>query len=88
VSGADKPINVIEALNLALTDALEADPRVLVLGEDIGDVENGGIVGVTRGLSTRFGELRVRTTPISEQAIVGAAIGAAINGSDRSRRSC
>ena len=80
MSGADKPINVIEALNLALTDALEADPRVLVLGEDIGDVENGGIVGVTRGLSTRFGELRVRTTPISEQAIVGAAIGAAING--------
>jgi len=53
---------------------------VLVLGEDIGDVENGGIVGVTRGLSTLFGELRVRTTPISEQAIVGAAIGAAING--------
>jgi len=80
VSGADKPINVIDALNLALADALEADPRVLVLGEDIGDVENGGIVGVTRGLSTRFGELRVRTTPISEQAIIGAAIGAAING--------
>jgi pyruvate dehydrogenase E1 component beta subunit len=77
---AEKPINVIEALNRALTDALEADPQVLVLGEDIGDAEQGGIVGVTRGLSTRFGDLRVRTTPISEQAIIGAAIGAAING--------
>jgi pyruvate dehydrogenase E1 component beta subunit len=63
-----------------LTYALENDPKVLVLGEDIGDVEDGGIVGVTRGLSTRFGEKRVRTTPIAEQAIIGAAIGAAING--------
>jgi pyruvate dehydrogenase E1 component beta subunit len=80
MSGADKPINVIEALNSALADAMESDPTVLVVGEDIGDAENGGIVGVTRGLSTRFGELRVRTTPISEQAIIGAAIGAAING--------
>lgn len=77
---ADKPINVIQALNRALADALESDPKVLLLGEDIGDAEDGGIVGVTRGLSTRFGELRVRTTPIAEQAIIGAAIGAAING--------
>lgn len=77
---ADKPINVIQALNRALFDAMAADSRVLVLGEDIGDAEEGGIVGVTRGLSTRFGEMRVRTTPIAEQAIIGAAIGAAING--------
>jgi pyruvate/2-oxoglutarate/acetoin dehydrogenase E1 component len=77
---ANKPINVIQALNRALNDAMEADARVIVLGEDIGDAEEGGVVGVTRGLSTRFGEMRVRTTPIAEQAIIGAAIGAAING--------
>jgi pyruvate dehydrogenase E1 component beta subunit len=71
---------MIQALNRALGEALEKDPKVLVLGEDIGDAEEGGIVGVTRGLSTRFGETRVRTTPIAEQAIIGAAIGAAING--------
>jgi acetoin:2,6-dichlorophenolindophenol oxidoreductase subunit beta len=77
---AEKPINIIQALNRALADALEADPKVLLLGEDIGDAEDGGVVGITQGLSTRFGEKRVRTTPISEQAIIGAAIGAAING--------
>jgi pyruvate dehydrogenase E1 component beta subunit len=77
---AEKPINVIQALNRALSEALQNDPKVVLLGEDIGDAEDGGIVGVTRGLSTRFGEKRVRTTPIAEQAIIGAAIGAAING--------
>jgi pyruvate/2-oxoglutarate/acetoin dehydrogenase E1 component len=73
-------VNFIQAINAALTDAMEADPKVLVLGEDIGDEEEGGICGVTRGLSTRFGQMRVRTTPISEQAIIGAAIGASIGG--------
>jgi len=76
----EKPINFIQALNRALTEAMTNDPKVLVLGEDIGDAEEGGILGITRGLSTRFGERRVRTTPIAEQAIIGAAIGAAING--------
>jgi len=52
----------------------------LVLGEDIADREGGGVVGVTKGLSTRFGDDRVKSTPISEQAIIGAAIGAAIDG--------
>jgi pyruvate dehydrogenase E1 component beta subunit len=56
------------------------DEKVVILGEDIGDAEEGGVVGVTRGLSTRFGDMRVRTTPISEQAIIGAAIGASIVG--------
>jgi pyruvate dehydrogenase E1 component beta subunit len=72
--------NIIQALNQALADAMEADPKVLVLGEDVADPEEGGITGATKGLSTRFGEHRVRSTPISEQAIVGAAIGASLVG--------
>jgi pyruvate/2-oxoglutarate/acetoin dehydrogenase E1 component len=73
-------INSIQAINLALDDAMALDPSVILLGEDIGDEEEGGVVGVTRGLSTKYGKNRVRTTPISEQAIIGAAIGAAIVG--------
>ena len=56
------------------------DPNVIVLGEDVADRQEGGIVGVTQGLSSKYGESRVRSTPISEQAIIGAAIGAAIVG--------
>lgn len=75
-----KPINTIQAVNAALDEAMGLDPNVILLGEDIGDEEEGGVVGVTRGLSTKYGRSRVRTTPISEQAIIGAAIGAAIVG--------
>jgi pyruvate dehydrogenase E1 component beta subunit len=71
---------ILQALNQALFDALEEDPKVLVFGEDVADPEGGGVLGVTRGLSTRFGESRVRSTPISEQAIIGAAIGASLAG--------
>ncbi len=71
---------ILQALNAAITDAMEADDNIIVLGEDVADKEEGGIVGVTKGLSTRFGDLRVRSTPISEQAIVGAAIGASLIG--------
>jgi pyruvate dehydrogenase E1 component beta subunit len=77
---SENQATIIEALNMALADALEADPKVLVLGEDVADPEEGGITGATKGLSTRFGEHRVRSTPISEQAIVGAAIGASLAG--------
>src|ERR1700736_527813 len=73
-------INTIQAVNLALDDAMAADVNVIVLGEDVGDGQEGGIVGVTRGLSTKYGDSRVRSTPISEQAIIGAAIGASIVG--------
>jgi pyruvate dehydrogenase E1 component beta subunit len=73
-------INTIQAINQALDDAMAADVNVIVLGEDVGDREEGGIVGVTRGLSSKYGDARVRSTPISEQAIIGAAIGAAIVG--------
>lgn len=75
-----KPMNTIQAVNLALSDAMAQDASVFLLGEDIADGQEGGIVGVTKGLSSRFGTERVRSTPISEQAIIGAAIGAAIVG--------
>ena len=73
-------LNGIQAINAAMFEAMEADPKVLVLGEDIADREGGGVTGTMRGLSTKFGTDRVCTTPISEQAIIGAAIGAAMAG--------
>ena len=73
-------MNLVQAVNAALADAMEADETVLLLGEDIADKEGGGVCGVTSGLSTRFGTDRVKSTPISEQAIMGAAIGAAMIG--------
>jgi acetoin:2,6-dichlorophenolindophenol oxidoreductase subunit beta len=75
-----KPMNTIQAVNLALDEAMGLDPNVILLGEDIADGQEGGIVGVTKGLSTKYGNSRVRSTPIAEQAIIGAAIGAAIVG--------
>ena len=73
-------LNIIQAVNLAMADAMEADPTVLALGEEVADKQEGGVVGVTKGLSSRFGTDRVKSTPISEQAIIGAAIGAALGG--------
>ena len=67
-----------QAINEALDQALE-NPDVVLLGEDIMDPA-GGIVKATKGLSTKYGLDRVRGTPISEQAIVGAAIGASLAG--------
>jgi acetoin:2,6-dichlorophenolindophenol oxidoreductase subunit beta len=59
-------ITMAQAINMALHDAMEEDPTVLALGEDIADREGGGVVGMTKGLSTRFGNERVKSTPISE----------------------
>lgn len=73
-------MNMIQAINRALHDAMEVDETVLALGEEVADPEGGGIVGVTKGLSERFGEDRVLSTPISEQAIIGSAVGVAIAG--------
>ena len=67
-----------QALNQALAEALRADPRVFLMGEDIG--QHGGIFRVTKDLIDEFGPERVRNTPISEMAIVGAGIGAAMAG--------
>lgn len=73
-------LNMIQALNLAIDHAMAADPKILILGEEVGDREEGGIVGVTKGMSTKYGDHRVKSTPISEQAIIGAAIGASLGG--------
>jgi pyruvate dehydrogenase E1 component beta subunit len=67
-----------EAVIDALAAELEADEKVILLGEDIGAA--GGVFKATEGLQERFGADRVRDTPISEQAIVGAAIGASLCG--------
>ena len=67
-----------KALNQALREEMERDDRVFVLGEEV--AKWGGSFTVTMGLADEFGEKRVRDTPISEQAIVGAAIGAAMAG--------
>jgi pyruvate dehydrogenase E1 component beta subunit len=67
----------LEAIRTTLADAMRADPRVLVLGEDVAE---GGPWGATAGLAEEFGAERVRNTPISEAAICGVAIGAAQSG--------
>ena len=73
-----KELTLSQALNEALAEELERDPRVFLVGEDIG--LHGGAFGVTKGLFQRFGPTRVRNTPISEAAIAGAAVGAALVG--------
>ncbi|HUX86295.1 MAG TPA: alpha-ketoacid dehydrogenase subunit beta [Chloroflexota bacterium] len=67
-----------EAINRALGRALEADPRVVLMGEDVG--RTGGVFRVTDGLQTRFGPRRVVDTPLAESAIVGTAFGMALAG--------
>ena len=73
-----KEMRLQEALHEALRYEMARDERVFVMGEDVALF--GGAYGVTRGLMQEFGEERVRDTPISEAAMVGLAIGAAING--------
>ncbi len=69
---------IVDALNQALREEMERDERVVLLGEDIAVF--GGAYRVTEGLLDLFGEDRVKDTPISESAIIGAAIGAAMTG--------
>src|SRR5215813_2214466 len=71
-------ITLLEAIRQGLWEEMERDDRVFLLGEDIGVY--GGAFKVTEGLLDRFGEERVLDTPISETAIVGAAVGAALMG--------
>ena len=73
---AARTLTYAEAVREALAEAMQADSRVFILGEDIGVY--GGAFGVTGDLLHRFGEDRVRDTPISELGIVGAAVGAAL----------
>ncbi len=67
-----------EAVREAIREAMHADPRVFVMGEDVGAY--GGCYAVTKGLLTEFGPERLRDTPLSESAFVGAGIGAAVGG--------
>jgi len=77
-----------EAINEALRLEMRRDPRVIVMGEDVaggmgaaGEQDAwGGVLGVTKGLIAEFGQERVRDTPISESAFIGAAVGAAATG--------
>lgn len=71
-------LTIAEALNQALRQEMAADPRVMILGEDVG--YDGGVFRITDGLIQEFGENRVVDTPLSESGIVGAAIGLAIAG--------
>ncbi|MEM8918252.1 MAG: alpha-ketoacid dehydrogenase subunit beta [Pseudomonadota bacterium] len=78
----EKPQEIMfaQACNMAMARAMADDDKVILLGEDIADKEGGGVFKVTAGLSEKYGTDRVRSTPISEQAIVGAAVGSALVG--------
>jgi acetoin:2,6-dichlorophenolindophenol oxidoreductase subunit beta len=71
-------ITYAQAIKDAMSEEMRRDPKVFLLGEDIGAY--GGAFGVTRGMVEEFGTERVRDTPISEAAITGAAVGAAMTG--------
>ena len=71
-------VNLVEAVNMALAHALEHDPSVVLMGEDIG--VNGGVFRATVGLQTRFGPQRVIDSPLAESALAGTAIGMAAMG--------
>ncbi|MCE3556196.1 alpha-ketoacid dehydrogenase subunit beta [Pseudonocardia sp. RS11V-5] len=71
-------MTLAKALNSGLRAAMELDPKVLVMGEDVGKL--GGVFRVTDGLAKDFGEQRVLDTPLSESGIIGTAVGLAIRG--------
>ena len=71
-------VTMAQALNTALADAMEADDRVVVFGEDVGKL--GGVFRITDGLQERFGESRCFDTPLAESGIVGTAVGMAMYG--------
>jgi pyruvate dehydrogenase E1 component beta subunit len=71
-------VTMVAAITMALARALQDDPRVLVLGEDVG--ANGGVFRATDGLMARFGEDRVRDTPLAETVLAGMSVGLAAQG--------
>lgn len=77
-SGSPENRRFIDAISDGLGAAMEEDPRVLIIGQDI--AEYGGVFKVTAGLLDRFGSARVRNTPIIESGIIGAAMGLALAG--------
>lgn len=71
-------LNIVQAVNQALENEMENDPTIVVYGEDVG--LEGGVFRATVGLQKKFGKDRVFDTPLAESAIVGTAVGMAING--------
>jgi pyruvate dehydrogenase E1 component beta subunit len=71
-------LTLAQSINLALQQEMEADPSVVILGEDVG--LNGGVFRITEGLQKRFGADRVIDTPLSESGIIGTSIGLAMAG--------
>ena len=71
---------MVAALNRAIDEAMAEDEGVIFLGEDVAAKQGGGVFKVSSGLTEKYGEHRIRATPISEQAIVGACVGAALAG--------
>ncbi|OAN45974.1 2-oxoisovalerate dehydrogenase [Chloroflexus islandicus] len=70
-------MNLLEAIRRGLDEAMAADPRVFIFGEDVG--KRGGVFRVTEGLYDKYGPMRVIDSPLAESVIVGACIGAAMN---------
>ena len=87
---AERQLNFNQALNEAMRQEMQRDPKVILIGEDVAggaDVEHlqgedawGGVLGVTKGLVQEFGRDRILDTPISESGFIGAAVGAAATG--------
>lgn len=73
-------ITMVQALNRAIDEAMAEDEGVILLGEDVAAKQGGGVFKVSKGLTEKYGEHRIRATPIAEQAIVGACVGAALAG--------
>src|SRR5882724_3456474 len=71
-------LTIGKAINLGLRRAMEEDPKVLIMGEDVGKL--GGVFRITDGLQKDFGEQRVIDTPLAESGIIGTAVGLAIRG--------
>lgn len=80
MSEPTRQITMGQALNHAIDEAMAEDASVFCLGEDVGAKQGGGVFKVTSGLTEKYGTNRIRSTPISETAIVGAAVGAALAG--------
>jgi 2-oxoisovalerate dehydrogenase E1 component subunit beta len=72
------PVTMAKALNEGLRKALDDDPKVIIMGEDVGKL--GGVFRITDGLQKDFGEARVFDTPLAESGIIGTAVGLAIRG--------
>ena len=73
-------ISVVQGLNRAIDEAMAEDEGVILLGEDVAAKQGGGVFKISAGLTEKYGENRIRATPISEQAIMCACVGAALAG--------